>query len=220
MRKPPEARRFEPRWPPLLAILVVITLMVLLSSRLRVLPGWFPYVIVAIVFIPMAAVQLTKGGALWLRIERVTTLLFVVLAGVATLAGLANVIQRVLDGSTELSGEQLLSSSIAAWVTNVLIFSLLYWQIDRGSPEARVRHEGTRPDWVFPQEDASEEQVSPGWYASYVDYLFLSFSTATAFSTTDVVPMKSRAKLFMMLQAAISLVTITAVASRAINILG
>ena len=128
-------------------------------------------------------------------------------------------IQRVLDGSTELSGEQLLSSSIAAWVTYVLIFSLLYWQIIAAAPKPGcVTRAQSRTG--SSQEDASEEQVSPGWYASYVDYLFLSFSTATAFSTTDVVPMKSRAKLFMMLQAAISLVTITAVASRAINILG
>jgi hypothetical protein len=73
---------------------------------------------------------------------------------------------------------------------------------------------------VFPQEDASEEDVGPGWRPTYIDYLFLSFSTATAFSTTDTVPMKSRAKMLMMLEAAISLVTITAVASRAINILG
>jgi hypothetical protein len=220
MKNASEAASFEARWPVLLVILAEVALLVLLSSRIRILPVWVPYILFAMVLIPMIAVQLTRGKVVWLGVERVTTLIFVVVAAVVTLAGLASVIHLVLSGSTELSGEQLLSSSLAAWVTNVLVFSLLYWQIDRGSPEARVRRTGSRPDWVFPQEDASEEDVGAGWRPTYIDYLFLSFSTATAFSTTDTVPMKSRAKMLMMLEAAISLVTITAVASRAINILG
>ena len=220
MRKASEPGRFEPRWPVLLAILAEIALLAVLSSRVRILPVWIPYILFAMVLIPMIAVQFSGGKAAWLRVERVTTLIFVVAGAAITLVGLFSVINLVLGGSTELSGEELLSSSLVAWVTNVLMFSLLYWQIDRGSPEARVRRTGSRPDWAFPQEEASEDNVGPGWHPTYIDYLFLSFSTATAFSTTDTVPMKSRAKLLMMLEAAISLVTITAVASRAINILG
>jgi hypothetical protein len=62
--------------------------------------------------------------------------------------------------------------------------------------------------------------VAPEWWPTFVDYLFLGYSTATAFSTTDVMPLTSRAKILMMLESAISLVTIVAVVSRAINILG
>jgi uncharacterized membrane protein len=75
------------------------------------------------------------------------------------------------------------------------------------------------PDWVFPQEGLTE-RAPPGWRPSFVDYLFLSFSTASAFSTTDVIPMTSRAKLLMMFQSIVSLSTIAVVAARAINILG
>ena len=102
----------------------------------------------------------------------------------------------------------------------MLVFSLLYWHIDRGSPEARLLEGSRRPDWLFPQQEAPAEDVAADWRPNYIDYLFLSFSTATAFSTTDTMPMTSRAKMLMMLEAVISLVTITAVAARAINILG
>jgi hypothetical protein len=101
----------------------------------------------------------------------------------------------------------------------VLTFSLLYWQIDRGGPEARANKASPRPDWLFPQEGTPRD-VPPGWRPTFVDYLFLGYSTATAFSTTDVMPLTSRAKLLMMLESTISLATIVTVMSRAINILG
>ena len=115
---------------------------------------------------------------------------------------------------------RLLESSVALWVGNVLSFSLLYWQIDRGGPEARVNHTCTQTDWLFPQEAAPAEDVRTGWGPAFVDYLYLSYSTATAFSTTDVMPLTARAKLLMMLESTISLVTIVVVAARSINILG
>jgi hypothetical protein len=114
---------------------------------------------------------------------------------------------------------QLLTSSIAVWVTNVLMFSLLYWQIDRGGPESRVNNASTQPDWLFPQAGAPED-APPDWRPTFVDHLFLGFSTATAFSTTDVMPLTPRAKMLMMLESTISLVTIVVVGPRAINILG
>jgi hypothetical protein len=73
---------------------------------------------------------------------------------------------------------------------------------------------------AFDAEGAPAEDVPPGWRPSFVDYLFLGYSTATAFSTTDVMPLTSRAKLLMMFESAISLATILVVAARAINILG
>jgi hypothetical protein len=220
MQTPTRSRRFEPRWPAALGIIVVIALMALLTSRVRLLPAWFPYVLVAIVLVPMAGVELTRGNRSWLRVERVTTLLFTAVAGVATVAGLGKIIQDIVNGTVQISGTQLLASAISAWVTNVLVFALLFWQIDGGSPELRLIEGAHLPDWRFPQKDAPPEDVRPGWCPGFVDYLFLSFSTATAFSTTEVPPMTSRAKLLMMLEAAVSLVTITAVAARAINVLG
>jgi hypothetical protein len=126
----------------------------------------------------------------------------------------------MIHHSSEISGLQLLASSIAVWVNNVLAFALLYWQIDRGGPEARLNLAGTMPDWLFPQEGAVTGTVPQGWRPSFVDYLYLSYSSATAFSTTDVMPLTSRAKMLMMLESTIALVTLVIVAARAINILG
>jgi hypothetical protein len=215
-----QPRRFEPRWPVALTIAAVVVLLALLPGRIRLMPMWVTYILGIAVLAPIAAVGLTAARARWLRIERTVTLLFFVITAVGSLANLANLISAMAFRSEAISGLQLLASSVAAWVTNVLIFSLLYWQIDRGGPEGRVNDSGTRTDWLFPQEAAPADDVPAGWRPVFVDYLYLSYSTATAFSTTDVMPLTSRAKLLMMLESTISLVTIVVVASRSINILG
>jgi len=219
IEKATQAYRFEPRWPVVLTILAVLFLLMALPGRIRLVPSWTPYVIGVAVLVPIAAVGLTAPRTRWLRVERTVTLLFFVVVTVGNLANLGNLVYAMLNRSAETSGLQLLTSSIAVWVNNVLTFSLLYWQMDRGGPEARVNDAGTRPDWLFPQMGAAEN-VLPDWRPVFVDYLFLSYSTATAFSTTDVMPLTSRAKMLMMLESTISLATIVVVASRAINILG
>jgi hypothetical protein len=145
--------------------------------------------------------------------------IFFVIVAAGNLANLANLLNAMVRRSEEVGGLQLLASSIQLWASNVLAFSLLYWQLDRGGPGARENLEAVKPDWLFPQTGAPDD-APPGWQPTFVDYLFLGFSTATAFSATDALPLTPRAKMLMMLESAISLVTIVVVASRAINILG
>jgi uncharacterized membrane protein len=191
-----------------------------LPDRVRVLPVWVPIVLGIVLIAPMAAVMLTRGAKEpWLRIERAITLVFCLVAGGGMIVDLSRLIAEMVQRSREISGMQLLTSSVGMWVLNVITFSLIYWQIDRGGPEARANNASPRPDWLFPQEGAPRD-VPPDWRPTFVDYLFLGYSTATAFSTTDVMPLTSRAKMLMMLESAISLATIVAVMSRAINILG
>ena len=219
MKEQSQSIRIEPRWPVVLAILAAILMVVLLPERVVLFPVWFPYVIGIALILPMVAVGLSAEKARWLRVERTIMLLFIVAMGVGTLANLGSLIRAMVRRSGEVGGLQLLASSIVVWVSNVLIFSLLYWRIDRGGPEARANNAGTRPDWLFPQAGAPED-APPDWRPTFVDYLFLGFSTATAFSPTDALPMTSRAKMLMMLESTMSLGTIVVVASRAINILG
>jgi hypothetical protein len=219
MKEQSQSIRIEPRWPVVLAILAAILMVVLLPERVVLFPKWFPYVIGIALILPMVAVGLSAEKAWWLRVERTIMLLFIVAMGVGTLANLASLIRAMVRRSGEVGGLQLLASSIVVWVSNVLIFSLLYWRIDRGGPEARANNAGTRPDWLFPQAGAPED-APPDWRPTFVDYLFLGFSTATAFSPTDALPLTSRAKMLMMLESTMSLGTIVVVASRAINILG
>ena len=211
--------QIEPRWPPALAVAAVLVILAVLPHRLRPFPSWFPYILGLAVLGPMAAVAVGGARERWLRTERILGIFFFVVAAAATLASLAILIRAMIYRSAETSGLQLLTTSVAQWVTNVLVFSLLYWQIDRGGPEARANHVSMKPDWLFPQQGAQED-VPAGWHPTFVDYLFLGYVTATAFSPTDVLPLTARAKLLMMLESSISLVTLAVVAARAINVLG
>jgi hypothetical protein len=219
MKEQPQTPHMESRWPAGLAILTVLFLLEVLPGRIRLLPRWVPYLVAISTLVPMVAVTLTTGKVRWLRAERTVTLLFFVVASAATMASLTNLIHAMVRRSAQLTGIQLLASSIGIWVTNILAFSLLYWQIDREGPERRLHDTTVKPDWLFPQEGVPDS-VRPGWHPGFVDYLFLGFSTATAFSTTDAVPLTSRAEILMMIESSISLVTLVVVAARAINILG
>jgi uncharacterized membrane protein len=211
---------FESRWPVVATIVAVILMLAALPGRVRIFPSWTPYLLGVFVLTPIMTVGLTRGNARWVQIERAATLLFVALSGLGTLINLLNLIREILFSSGQVTGLRLLASSIAVWVTNVLMFALLYWQMDRGGPQARGTGAGILPDLLFPQQSAPSEDVPRNWKPTFVDFLYLAYSTATAFSTTDVVPVTSRAKMLMMFESAISLATIVVVAARAINVLG
>jgi hypothetical protein len=144
----------------------------------------------------------------------------VAIAATLNVAVLGVLIFEMIERSKTVDGLQLLSSSIAVWAANVVTFSLLYWQLDRGGPAARAGPAPARPDWTFPADQAPEGGVAPGWRPQFIDYLFLGFSTATAFSTTDALPLTGRAKFAMMVESSISLATLVVVGARAINVLG
>lgn len=219
MKETTGVTHIESRWQVVLAILAIFFLLTLLPSRVRVFPNWVPFLLTIALIVPMLALQLITPKARWCRVERIVILFFLATVGFGLVESLGYLLYAMVRRSSEVPGIQLLTSSVAAWATNVLLFSLVYWRLDRGGPEARANHVNTRPDWLFPQQGVPE-YVPPDWHATFVDYLFLAFDTATAFSPTDALPLTSRAKMLMMLQSTISLVTIIAVAARAINILG
>jgi hypothetical protein len=217
LKEPKQVTYIEPRWPITLTSLVVLAMVTVLPARIRPAPSWVAYLLIIALNVPMAALRLTTAKARWLRIEAIVTTLFVVIVCLLMIADLKILFSAMLNPAVEVSGLQLLTSSVAVWVTNVLVFSLTYWRIDRGGPESRASHASSNPDWLFPQESVDAPYHR---HTAYVDYLFLAFWTATAFSPTDALPLTFRAKLLMMFESIFSLVTILAVASRAINILG
>jgi len=208
----------EPRWPVALTIGVVLVLLTVLPDRIRIFPVWLSYLLGLVILVAIARVPLTGGRSRSLQVERWVTLLFCLVVGTGTLLGLRHLLFEMFDPSSDLNGLELFTSSVAVWVLGILMFALVYWQSDRGGPEARRRDHATRPDWLFPQSDLGD--ILPHWQPTFVDYLFLAYTTATAFSPTDVVPLTARAKLMLMAQSLISLATILVVVSRAINILG
>ncbi|MGA7201519.1 MAG: DUF1345 domain-containing protein [Candidatus Cybelea sp.] len=110
----------------------------------------------------------------------------------------------------EIEAPRLLSSAVSIWLTNVLTFALLYWEVDGGGPERRLRDPAGRRDLAFPGDLAMPR---------YADYLFLAFNTATAFSPTDTMPLTTRVRMMMMAESAVSLMALAIIAARAINIL-
>jgi hypothetical protein len=211
--------RPEPRWPIALTILLVFALLIFLPDRVRLRPPAASGFAALLVLAPMAAVMARPNSKLWPRIEHWTTFAFIAIAGLGNLAILRQLIIDMVRGENRIDGVHMLASSIAIWAVNVMMFSLLYWQLDRGGPTKRVIAP-ERPDWIFPQDQAPPEDLRANWRPQFIDYLYLGFATATAFSTTDAMPLTGRAKFAMMTESAISLVTLVVVGARAINVLG
>ena len=218
MNGPAQTILHESRWPPALAILAVLVMLTVLPGHIHVLPVWVVRLFALSVLGSMLAVGLTTGNTLWLSIER-TIIIVIAGAYVAnTIAELADLVGVVTLHPSVANAFSLLSSSVAIWVANVLTFSLLYWEIDRGGPYARASKSSAKPDWVFPQ-PATPEDLPPDWRPLFLDYLYLGYNTATAFSPTDALPLTHRAKMLMMIESTISLLTMVIVLSRAINII-
>jgi len=152
------------------------------------------------------------------RLQREIAIALLILLGVGTGAATLCVVISLTRWTP--SGPQLLASAAVVLVTNVITYSLVFWELDDGGPIARSLAETREhPDFQFPQ-DENRELARPGWAPALVDYLYLSLTNSVAFSPTDAMPLTHQAKLLMGLEASISLVTVLVVAARAINVLG
>ena len=161
---------------------------------------------------------LTRGRGAWQRIERIVEYAAVASAFVLNSCNLFLIAYSLVEHPGVLEPVSLFYSSVGIWAGNVLVFTLVYWLMDGGGPEARLNGRARYPDFDFPAMDESAP-VRAGWQPGILDYLFLSFTTNTAFSPTEAMPMTARAKVLVMLQSSIALITIAIVAARTINIL-
>ena len=138
----------------------------------------------------------------------------------ANLGGLASSSRRSSRRTvSDLSGGQLLMSGAVLWLTNVIVFGLLYWSLDAGGPRARAKRGRRRPDFWFPQDD-NDRLAHTGWHPRLEDYAYVALTNGIAFSPTDAMPLTRRAKTLMGLDALISVGAVLLVAARAVNVLG
>ncbi|MBV8170807.1 MAG: hypothetical protein JO219_02630 [Candidatus Eremiobacteraeota bacterium] len=205
----------ESRWVPIIALLLMLGLLAVLPGRYRVAPEWVAFATVLLPVGSMIAFMRFRTE-LWRKIERLAIFVFVAIAEVLLLISLYHLILSIVGRAGQITGLTLLASAIVIWVGNFLLFSLVYWSIDGGGPEARAA--GQSSDWYFPQQSLPDRYGV--WRPVFLDYLYLAYETATAFSSTDDMPLTQRAKLLMMGESALSLITIVIVAARAVNILG
>jgi hypothetical protein len=140
--------------------------------------------------------------------------------GVVSAANAAAIVLLVhlLVTGAHTQARLLLRAGIHMWCLNVLVFALWFWELDNGGPVARrtAGHQGR--DFLFPQQ-AQPEVAAPDWQPRFLDYLYLSFTNATAFSPTDAMPLSVWAKMLMLVESAASLVLAIMVVARAVNIL-
>ncbi|MEV6769451.1 hypothetical protein AB0N05_12580 [Nocardia sp. NPDC051030] len=207
----------ESRWLATGAVVGIIAFQFLLPNQFTPHPAWL---------IPALGVVLMV--ILWIgnpiRIDREESwlrrcsLALTVLLAFAMSWSVYHLVLGLIDGTVSDNARGLLSSGVEVWLTNVLVFALGYWELDRGGPAARAHGRKPFPDFLFVQMQ-NPDLADPEWEPSFVDYLYLSFTNATAFSPTDVMPMSRWAKLAMMAQSGISLITVSLVIARAVNVL-
>lgn len=207
----------EPRWSVTLAVVVAIVLQYVLPATLTPRPRWLLPLLELAVLIALFVANPGRIDRLS-RSIRTATVVLIILASIANASSAARLVWTIIEGRDGQDATALLGTAAAIWITNVIVFSLWYWELDRGGPAARANGIHDRPDFMFAQM-LSPEVAGADWEPTYADYLYLSFTNATAFSPTDTMPFVTWAKLTMMLQSSVSLVTLVVVISRAVGLL-
>jgi hypothetical protein len=207
----------EHRWPAVVALLAALTLYALLPSSF--FPG-LRYAVVAtgiVALVPLIVINPVRFQRQtgWSRRLALGQILLLVIANQVALVQLVD--QLINANATHARG--LLLSALQVWVTNVIVFALMYWEIDRGGPVARSgggSGRAHRTSLRFPQEDSA---AVPQWRPEFLDYLFTSVWTSTAFSPTEAMPLTHHVKLLMAIESMAGLVVFALVVGRAMNLL-
>lgn len=207
----------EHRWPAALAVLVAIGLEIALPTR--IVQGLGPRALLPVLEAALlVAIFAANPGRITKETIRFRWLSFslIVVINVVNFVTLGELINALLYNS-RTGGRALVYAAIPVWLTNVIVFALWYWELDRGGPAARRRANHRAPDWLFTQMQVPGS--APRWHPTFVDYLYLSFTNATAFSPTDTMPLTDAAKALMTVQSFASLLTVVIVVSRAVGII-
>jgi hypothetical protein len=221
-------RRGEARLPAAVAVLVAAALYAALPQTLLVGPRFVVPVLELALLVPLLAVnplRLTRET----RLSRWVAFLLIGVIAVANEVGLVLLVRALVNGTAE-DGPSLLLASLQVWLTNVIVFGLAFWELDRGGPVARTqlpRNQLPPADFRFSQDENDDaiDEVAVGsaqksdWVPVLVDYLYVSTTNSTAFSPTDTMPLSSRAKLLMALESVSALVLSILVIARGVSLL-
>jgi hypothetical protein len=219
------ARRGEVRLPASLAVLVAGTLHALLPTRVLFEPRWLIPVLEALLLVALTFVNPNRMTT-ETRVSRVAGIILVSIIIITNTISLIHVLDLLIAAHPQ-DGRDLLLAAGQVWVTNMIAFALVFWELDRGGAVARGPSSDVqrrRADFLFPQDDERVARIATGsgeelWIPVFVDYLYLSITNSTAFSPTDTMPLTARAKLLMTFEAIAAMVTSLLVVARAVNIL-
>jgi hypothetical protein len=212
-----ELERDDPLWPGQVAIAASLALYLLLPPRLSVGPRWLvPAAELALLIALVVATPIRGRGDVRRRQFAIAVVLVATIANLVSVALLTHYL--IVGGHAR--GADLIDGGAVIWCTNLLLFAVWYWELDRGGPVPLARRGGAPepPDFLFPQM-SDDRYAPPGWKPRFRDYLYVSLTNQTAFSPTDAMPLSARIKLLMSAQAVAALVTVGIIVARAVNIL-
>jgi hypothetical protein len=208
----------ESRMPAILAVCIVAGLVRLLPERYHYGPPWFPYLVIGLILGAMVAVTVAPQSVFWHRIERFVVIGLVFVTNALNVLAVGRLLIDMITHNHGYSAITLLESATVIWTLNVVLFALLYWQADRGGPEGRAAGYTGPADFHFSEEDDPHPGAS--WEPRFIEYLFLAFTASTSFTAPEHMrPVTRRAKIAVMFQAVVSMVTLFLIASRAISTL-
>ncbi|MFE3193671.1 hypothetical protein ACFXHA_32045 [Nocardia sp. NPDC059240] len=207
----------EARWAATAAIIGILVVQYFLPEQFTAGPRWLVPAIGLVLLVVLVIGSPVRLDREEMRLRRFSLLLMGLL-GFSMLWSVGQLVRGLINGSVSNNAAGLLTSGGAIWLTNVLVFALWYWEFDRGGPAARAHARKPYPDFLWVQMQ-NPDLTDPEWEPQFPDYLYLSFTNATAFSPTDVMPMSRWAKTLMMTQSAVSLLTVSLVIARAVNVL-
>ena len=221
------------RWLARGAVVLIVGLQIGFVNDLSVGPNWLAPSIELALLVPLSvgtiwtqrAVRTAETTEQWRllrfrrRVVRILAISLTAFSTVINLVALILLLQAIVEGHAG-TGRALLIDALNIWVTNVVVFALWFWFLDRGGPSARGLVPDHKRDFLFTQQQQTGNSASfSNWLPGFIDYVFLAYTNATAFSPADTFPLTVRAKLLMMAESSISLITIALVASRAVGIL-
>jgi len=212
----------ESVWLPALAVLTAASLYATLPARFITgssagtfsVARWVVPVLTVLLLAPLVLRAPTRRFAVSVG-RRPAALALIAIVTAANAAAVILIVHLLVTGAATHPRE-LLRAAVHMWCMNVLVFALWFWQLDGGGPGERLLL-ARRPDFLFPQSAVPE--LAADWRPTFIDYLYVSFTNATAFSPTDTMPLSRWAKVLMMVQSAASLLLAVMVAARAVNIL-
>ena len=207
----------EHRWPAFLAVAVVIAGQTWVASVLAISPVWVYPLVTGVMMLVSLGIYLPSRREPPRILRRLSLSLTAILV-MASFVVMVLLIRGVFAGG-HLKASSLFVTGVVFWLLNIAVFALLFWELDGNGPEARAIGERDYPDLVFPQQQRDQEGLAaPDWKPMFADYLFVSLTSAIAFSPTDAMPYSRWAKLIMGIEAVMSMATIAMLIARAINI--
>jgi hypothetical protein len=211
-----------------IATLVAITLYLALPQQLLIAPRYVLPALELLLLVPLIAInpkRLTRET----RTFRILSLTLVLIIAASNMVSLGILVHDLVYSGVK-DGRSLLVAALQVWLTNIIVFGLAYWELDRGGPVSRTqlpRAQLPLADFRFSQDenDDAVQEVADGasgasdWVPTLTDYLYVSVTNSTAFSPTDTMPLSTRAKLMMSIQSVAALMTSLLVIARAVSIL-